>query len=279
MPTRTRNPLPKPAAALRFGMALALILSLLPAPAAWAQGAATVSATPQAAIQPPDTGFQYPALTLHYEADWRVWRAGTATLRIAPGSGDMEHVVATADSAGAVSALYRVEDRFESYFHRQTNCSDRILKHSEEGFHKRETSLLFDPAHGTSILDERNLRNGQTKHQETASPACVTDVLSGIFYLASQPMEPGEVHLVPLNDGGKTVPVTAAVEGREDVKTGVGTFHTLRVAIYATSGPLKGRGRVWIWYTDDALHLPVQMRSHLFWGTLTLRLTGIDKSS
>jgi Protein of unknown function (DUF3108) len=254
-----------------------LTLSAMLASPAWAQSTATVSAEPQSVIQPPDAGYHPPAGTLKYDAEWRVWKAGSATIRVSPAGGGLQHVVATAESSGAVAVLYRVEDRIESYFHEQTNCSDRILKHSEEGFHKRETSLLFDPLHGKSILDERNLRSGETKHQVTDSPACVTDVLSGIFYLAGQHLEPGTVHAFPLNDGGKTVRVTAAVEAREEVRTDAGTFPTIRVAIYSNTGPLKGRGRVWIWYTDDANHLPVQMRSRLFWGTMTLRLTGIDK--
>ena len=46
-----------------------------------------------------------------------------------------EHVIATAEASGAVAVLYRVQDRLESYFDRKTFCSDRILKHTEEGLH------------------------------------------------------------------------------------------------------------------------------------------------
>lgn len=236
----------------------------------------TISSAPRPAILPASDSYVFHSETLRYEAEWRLWKAGAATLKIAP-FGEMQHVVATTESSGAVAVLYRVEDRIESYFDRRTNCSDRIIKHSEEGFHKRETTLVFDPARGKSVLDERNLRNGETKHQETDSPACVTDVLSGMFYVGSQHLEPGTTHLFPLNDGGKTVEVTAYVEGREEVKTDAGLFHTVRVAVYSGSGALKGRGKVWVWYTDDAAHLPVQMRSRLFWGTMTLRLVQIEK--
>lgn len=254
---------------LLFAFAFALL------PGANAQQA-TISSAPKSAIEPASDGYQFPTQTLHYEAEWRLWKAGWATLKV-QANGDTMHVTGIAASSGAVAILFRVQDRLESYFDRRTNCSERIIKHSEEGFHKRETTLVYDAAHGKSVLDERNLRNGESKHQETDSPACVTDVLSGIFYLGSQHLEPNAVHLFPLNDGGKTVDVTAYVEGKEDVKTEAGSFHTLRVAVYSGTGPLKGRGKVWIWYTDDAAHLPVQMRSRLFWGTMTLRLTQVEK--
>jgi Protein of unknown function (DUF3108) len=259
-------------------LTLAAALALSPwIPAAHAQQA-SISAAPHSAIEPASEAHRFPTQTLHYDAEWRLWKAGFATLRIEPEpSGEMEHVIATAETSGTVAVLYRVEDRIESYFDRRSNCSDRILKHSEEGFHKRETTLRFDPAHGKSVLDERNLRSGETKHQETDSPACVTDVLSGIFYVGAQRLDPGTVHVFPLNDGGKIVDVTSFVEGREEVKTDAGTFRTVRVAVYSNAAALKGRGKVWVWYTDDAAHLPVQMRSHLFWGTMTLRLTRVEK--
>jgi hypothetical protein len=237
---------------------------------------ASFSAVPKAAIQPAGEAYRFPNnQTLHYDAEWRLWKAGMGTLRIEQ-NGEQEHVIGTAEASGAVAVLYRVQDRLESYFDRRSFCSLQILKHSEEGLHKRDTTLMFD-ARGKSVLDERNLRNNETKHQETDSPACVTDVLSGIYYLGARRLEPGISYIFPLNDGGKTVDVKAYVEGREDVKTDAGTFRTVRVAAYSDAGPLKGQGKVWIWYTDDALHLPVQMRSHLFWGTMTLRLTRLEK--
>jgi hypothetical protein len=42
----------------------------------------------------------------------------------------------------------------------------------------------------------------------------------------------------------------------------------------ADAGVVKNRGNIWIWYTDDERHLPVQMRARLFWGTITFRLIG-----
>jgi hypothetical protein len=101
----------------------------------------------------------------------------------------------------------------------------------------------------------------------------VTDVLSGIFYVGSLPLQPGANYRFPINNGGKTVTVQAHVEGKEQIKTPAGTFQTIRVGPEGDSGILSGR--IWIWYTDDARHLPVQMRAKLFWGMLTIYLTSI----
>ena len=36
---------------------------------------------------------------------------------------------------------------------------------------------------------------------------------------------------------------------------------------------VKNRGNIWIWYTDDARHMPVQIRARLFWGRDRLHST------
>jgi hypothetical protein len=229
-------------------------------------------------IQPLRPGFQFPyGQTLHFEGEWRFWTAGIATLRIER-SGSQEHIAATADSSGAVALLYRVQDRFDAYLDSKTLCSAKLTKHTEEGSHRRDTVITFDYSRGKSVLDEHNLQTNQQKRTENDIPGCVTDVLSGVLYVASLPLQQGATYTFPLNDGSKTVTVQAHVEGKEQVKTPAGTFQTIRVGPEGDSGTLlKNKGRIWIWYTDDERHLPVQMRAKLFWGTLTVFLTSISK--
>ena len=248
---------------------------LHPTPKSQAPSDAKIGAA--AHIEPLRPGFEFPlGQTLHYEADWRVWSAGVATIRVEH-SGSQEHVAATADSTGVVALLYRVQDRFNSYLDAKTLCSAKLIKHTEEGSHRRETVITYDYSRGKAVLEERNLKDNQQKRTENDIPGCVTDVVSGILYVASLPLQQGANYSFPLNDGGKTVTVQAHVEGKEQVKTPAGTFQTVRVGPEGDYGILKNRGRIWIWYTDDAQHLPVQMRAKLFWGTLTVYLSSISK--
>lgn len=242
------------------------------------QFAATQEATigSNAHIQPLRPGFNFPRQTLHYEAEYRFWTAGVATLKVEH-AGGLEHVIGTADSTGVVAMLFKVQDRFESYFDATTLCSQKLIKHTEEGSHRRDTQIVFDYKRGKSVLDEVNLKTNQKKREEHDIPSCVTDVVSGILYVASLPLQQGATYSFPLNDGGKTVTVQAHVEGKEQVKTPAGTFQTIRVGPEGDYGPLKNHGRIWIWYTDDAQHIPVQMRAKLFWGTLTIYLTSNEQ--
>ena len=225
-------------------------------------------------LAPPRVGFSFPQKqTLTYSVDWRVFPAGTAVVHF-EAAGDREHIAATADTIGAINLLFHVSDRFQSTFDRERGCTYEFDKQTIEGRRQVNSTLKMDYTQKKSILDEKNVVKGTSKHVESSIPGCMTDLLTGVYYIASQPLEVGHNFVVPLVDAMHNVPVTIKVEGLEEIKTPLGTFKTIRVQPTAAAGVVKNRGNIWIWYTDDERHLPVQMRARLFWGTITFRLTG-----
>ena len=234
--------------------------------------------TPRAmpSLHAPESNFSFPVKqTLSYAVDWRVFPAGIVSFH-QEAVGAIQNVTVTADTVGAVNLLFRVTDRFQSSFNRETGCSEGFSKQLVEGRRQVNSDLKFNYTQNKAVFTEKNLISGITKYQESSIPACVTDSLSAIFYAASQPMVVGQSFQFPLGDAMRTVPVTMKVEGREEIKTPAGTFQTLRVEPTADAGVVKNRGNIWIWYTDDERRIPVQMRARLFWGTITFRLTAID---
>lgn len=232
---------------------------------------------PLPALRAPQPGYTFPQKqTLNYSVDWRVFPAGITAFHL-EADGDTERVTVTADSIGAVNLLYRVSDKFQSAFNRKTGCSANFNKQAIEGHRQVNTDLRFDYQQKKAVLDEKNLVKGTSKHQEVAIPECVTDSLSAIFYAASQPMQIGQSFEFPLGDASHSVSVTMKVEGKEEVRTPSGAYQAIRVEPTADSGVVKNRGQIWIWYTDDERHIPVQMRARLFWGTITFHLTSIEQ--
>ena len=237
----------------------------------------SVSAAPSAQIVPPPPSYRFPdGQSYFYGVEWHLFNAGNATVKLET-TGAEQRVTAFGDSAGVVSVLFKVHDRFESAFEARTFCSLRVNKHTEEGKRQHETAVRFDYARRKSVLNDKNLKNGEGKQLENDIPGCVTDVISGFYYLASLPLQPGNTYTFPINDGGKTTEVMANVEAPEQVKVPAGTFQTVRVKAEPVSGPLKGKGSIWVWFTNDPNHTPVQMRSKLGWGTLLFRLQRIEK--
>jgi hypothetical protein len=224
----------------------------------------------------PQAGFAFPAKqTLTYAVDWRVFPAGTAVLHL-ESDGTKEKLTATAETASAINMLFHVSDKFQSTFDREKGCTAEFDKQTVEGRRQIQSTMKLDYQQGKSVLDEKNLVTGLTKHLESGIPSCVTDLLSGMFYAATQPMEVGKTFTFPVADPLRTVVVTMKVEGKEELKTAAGTVKTVRVQPTADAGVVKNRGNIWIWYTDDERHLPVQMRARLFWGTITFRLMSVE---
>ncbi len=228
-------------------------------------------------VSKPRPEFVFPVgQTYVYGGQWRIFNAGTASLRMEK-AGQENRIVASADAAGTVALLYHVQDRLESFFDPGSFCSRNTSRHVEEGFRRVDTNITFDYAHRKAVFDQKNLKKNETKHEVHEIPNCVTDMLSAIYYVASLPLEPGRTFSFPLNDGGESVDVNLHVEAREQIKTPAGTFNTVRTQPEAAKGLVRDKGKLWIWYTDDAAHVPVQMRARMSWGTLTFQLQRIDK--
>jgi hypothetical protein len=228
-------------------------------------------------ILPPPATYRFlEGSTYTYAVEWHFFSAGTATIFV-ESAGQEKRVSANATSASVVDLLYGVRDHFQSVVDPKTFCSLSISKHAEEGSHKRQTEIRFDYSRRKSVLQETNLKTNAAKTVENDIPECVTDVLTGFYYVGSLPLAQGNVYRFPVNDGNKTADAVAEVEGKEDVKTPSGAYTTIRVRLEATSGSLKSKGSLWIWYTDDEKHLPVQMRAKMSWGTLMFHLQKIEK--
>lgn len=239
--------------------------------------AAVATAVSTPVLVPPGPAYHAPLdQTLVYAAQWRVFPAGTITLKMEQAGKELR-VVGSADASGAIGLLYHVHDRFESFLDPTSFCSRNASRNMEEGFRRVNMNITFDYQRGKAILDQKNIKKNETRHAENEIPGCVTDVISGIYYAGTLPLEAGKTYSFPLNDGGKTVTVELHVEAREQIKTPAGVFKTIRVQPDAPREVFKDKPKMWIWYSDDANRIPVQIRVRMAWGMMTFTLSRVDK--
>src|SRR5260221_4317463 len=119
----------------------------------------------------PRPEYQFPVgQTYVYGAEWRVFNAGTATLRMEK-AGQENRIVANAAAAGTISLLYHVLDRLESFFDPASFCSHNTSRHIEEGFRRVESSITFDYPRGKAVLDHKNIKKKESKHEEHDIPS------------------------------------------------------------------------------------------------------------
>ncbi len=227
-------------------------------------------------LQPPIPGYSFPAKqTLTFTVDWRVFTGGTAVFHLEQ-QGDQLKVTATADTVGAVNMLFPVVDRFQSSMDTKTGCSQGFSKQMQEGRRKISSDLTLrsdrrQADSGGEEPGEGDAEDADDVDSGVRDGLAVCDLLRGFAAAGG-----GAGFSFPLADAMRTVTVTMKVEAKEEIKTPAGTFQTIRVEPTAEEGVVKNRGNIWIWYTDDARHMPVQIRARLFWGTITFHLQSVE---
>lgn len=237
-----------------------------------ASSSPSISASAASRIIPPSPSFRFPdSETLVYSVEWHLLNAGTATVTL-NAQGASEHLHSIADTSGVVNKIFAVHDIFDADIEPRNFCTQQISKHSEEGARRIERRVHLDYHSARSHMEETNLKTGIRRQADFDIPLCATDVVSGFFYAASLDLSPGYSQTFPVNDGGKTTDVKIDVEGRNRIKVPYGEFQAVRVKAEPVSGPLKGKGVLWVWFTDDARHIPLQLKSKLGFATLLFQL-------
>jgi hypothetical protein len=222
-----------------------------------------------------------PGERLVYNVSWSVFPAGQVTAAVTKTAGkggqDALEILTTAHSRGFVSLIFALNDTFRSIVNPQTLCSEEISKKINEGRRHKQTQIVFDSARRVAILDEKDLAkpHDPSKHEESAIPACVEDIVTGFYYLRRQPMRVGAQIHVPVNDGSKTHDVIAEVEARELVDTPLGKRMAFRVEPRVFGNLYKKKGRMLIWFSDDSQKLPLRIKADLVVGDIVGNLQSV----
>jgi hypothetical protein len=213
--------------------------------------------------------------TLSYSIEWRLITAGKATVQWAYTSGDGEQIHLHVESVGLVSKLFKVDDNYIASLG-PSLCAQSVQLTSQEGSRERETKITFEYAdHRADYLERDRARNTVLLARETEIPACVHDIVGGLYFLRTLNLEPGQSALIPVSDGKKSVVAKVEAQQREEVKTPAGVFKTICYEAYVFNNVLFRRpAHLYVWLTDDRRRLPVQIRvrMQLAIGTITLQL-------
>ncbi len=229
-------------------------------------------------------GILPPREVLRYNVEWRLVTAGKARLAW---SATPHHSAAGwqadlhLESAGLVSRLFKVNNDYVSNLESDLCASGSYLKAEEASRHK-ETRVTFNrEARKAEYLEKDLDKNAVVNAHEIDIPACVHDVLGGLYSLRTQNLQPGQNTQVAVSDGKKSVMARVEAQQREEVRTPAGVFKTIRYEAFLFNDVLYRRyGRLYVWLTDDERKVPVQIRVHLQFaiGTITLQLEKEDKT-
>jgi len=204
---------------------------------------------------------------LEFEISYGPINAGSAVMEVkevVPMNGrDSYRVISTAQSNRFFSAIYRVEDRVESFIDIQGLFPWKFQQKLQEGKHRANRWAVYDQINHTV----------STNRGDLDTPPYVQDVLSILYYARTQEMAVGETLYVDSHSGRKVYPLAVKILSRERVEVPAGTFNCLVVEPMLKAGGLfKHEGRIWVWLTDDAVRLPVLMKTKVIIGTVDAKL-------
>jgi hypothetical protein len=220
---------------------------------------------------PPDPpAFKTPSERLTYDVEWRLIHAGSAVI-----DAQKSHAELKLESAGMVSTLFKIHDVY-SVNYEDPFCATSSMMDSFEGKRHHETKVTYDRTRNRASYLERDVIRDVVLHaDDVAVPNCVHEVIGAILKLRGMTLEPGQSAQIPMSDGRKSAGVKIEAQEREEVKIALGTFKTIRYEAGMLNGVVYTRkGHALLWLTDDARHLPVQIRLRMQFpiGTVTLQL-------
>lgn len=174
----------------------------------------------------------------------------------------------TIETNDDISKIYPVKDRLRSWVDAATLASFCFDKRTAEGRRVREETITFDQKRAVARRGDKVI----------LFDAPAFDSLSSVYFLRTLPLDgKGPIGLTVVAKDAFTLEVE--LQGRQNVKTPMGTFRTIRVQPKSPGENLIGKGRnLVLWLTDDDRHLPVQIRSSLVIGNLVGKLRAIERT-
>lgn len=245
-------------------------LSALLCVATAAFAAPAVGETPAAAVNEIFVGGE----TLDYDLTWLGIPGGSARMTVGLVPNDATHfrMTSIAKSSPSFSIVAKVRDEIESIVNRSDFSTVRYDKHLDERGKTKDDTTFVDEQQGVAT----RVRPQKT-NDHIAVPKPVFDPLSLVYHLRGLDLQPGKTQTFTVYGDGKVYTLNANITRRETLHTAAGTFPTVVVEPKMLAGGIfRDEGSLTIWFSDDARHIPVRIRSDVKVGAIVATLRGIS---
>jgi len=195
--------------------------------------------------------------------------AGTATFTTSGErfqNSDVFHVVGEGSTNPSYDWIYKVRDRYESYFNSTDLQPLKFIRQINEGKYKKYEEVTFDQQANTAT----------TKKGVYKVPENVQDVISVMYYARNinyDQYKSGDKIPFNLFLSDKVYNMYIHYIGKETVKTRYGTFKAIKLKPLLLKGSIfDGGEKMTIWVTDDPNHIPVRVESPIVVGSVKVDL-------
>jgi hypothetical protein len=204
------------------------------------------------------------------------FKAGEATLKVNEKSLDGKrvfHVVGKGKTTGLANAFFKVRDRYESYFDKETGVPYKFIRKIDEGGHTKDIEIDFDHSEKKAVINNK-------KHKKVKTVATEQDVqdMVSMYYHLRNSID------IPLLKEGDEIKTNMFFDeenygfklkylGKEIIKIDInGTdvkVRTLKFRPYVMAGRVfKEEESLTLWVSADKNKIPLKIKADLAVGSL-----------
>jgi hypothetical protein len=207
----------------------------------------------------------------YYDISWLGIHVGKAILEATHTNGVIR-ITSQVHSAPFISTFYRVEDFAESVIIDGIPVNFRIKQ--REGKYRSDKETIFDV--NNNVITFFNYLNG-TRDEHSMKDENIWDVISGFFYLRTQPLEVGKPVYINIFDSNTFYRAKIDVLAKEKIKVANGgEIDTFIVKpTLQSEGLFQRKGDILIWISDDEKRIPIRVATSVSVGHVVAELQNI----
>lgn len=208
---------------------------------------------------------------LTFDVKYGFVTAGIATMEIPEikkiSGRNSYHVTFEVNTVPSFDWVYKVRDRYETYLDVEGIFPWRFEQHIREGSYSRDFSAFFDQRKGKA----------KTSEGEYDLPRYTHDIVSALYYARtldySSMKVDDRIHLQNFYKD-KVYDLDVKYLGRETISVEAGKFDCIIVEPLVKEGGLfKSEGSIVVWLTNDALKIPIKVKTKVVIGSIDAELT------
>jgi hypothetical protein len=183
---------------------------------------------------------------------------------------DAYHITFEVNTVPSFDWIYKVRDRYETYLDSEGLFPWRFEQHIREGSYSRDFSAFFDQRKGKA----------KTSEGEYDIPKYVNDIVSAFYFARTFDYSKLKVDdRVNLKNfyKDKVYDLDVMYHGKETVEVPAGKFDCIIIEPLVQEGGLfKSDGSILVWMSDDALRIPVKVKTKVIIGAIDGELTAYE---
>jgi hypothetical protein len=208
---------------------------------------------------------------LTYDVSFTGITAGQASLEVVNdtvlNNNHQLHIRFNARTTFPVSSIYTINDQVDTWLDSKYLYTKKLTKNIREGNYKNDSYTIIDYDQSIAIT------NGDT----VIIDQFLRDSYSLFYFLRTIPLIIGETIDFTAFDGKNITPFQVITKTKETINTMAGTFPCLVVKPFREGTTLlKNKGDMMIWFSDDKIRLPIQIKIKLKYGSMLLKLKDIN---